>query len=281
MSEAEKRGNANKPSGKPAPNLVGPFLADMWHAVSRHRNVQVMIVLLIICAVGWNMPYASTFLYPFKLFVTCIHEACHALAARLTGGNVASISIAPDESGLTMSLGGFRPLVTMAGYLGTACFGGLLIWWGRKPEAARSVLQSIGVVIIALTLFYGGGGFFSFLSMGLIGIAILMISRKASQVVCHTFLLFLAVITTISAVMDTEVLFMASVMGAGQSDAKTMQDMTMVPAVVWSLIWGAAAVVILIFALWLSYRPDRRAAAAAESGNGRKGAPSGEVSERN
>ncbi len=60
------------------------------------------------------------FLYPFKLFVTTVHEACHALVTRLTGGNVQMISISPDESGLTLTSGGFRPLISMAGYLGTA-----------------------------------------------------------------------------------------------------------------------------------------------------------------
>ena len=266
--ESGDKASGTKASGPTAADVVRPFVADMWHAVRTHRNVQVMILLLVVCAIGWNMPYASTLLYPFKLFVTCIHEACHALAARFTGGNVAVISIAPDESGLTMSMGGVRPIVTMAGYLGTAVFGGVLIWWGRRPESARSVLQSIGVVIIALTLFYGGGGFFSFLWMALIGVAILMIARKAPQSFCHTFLLFLAVITTISAVMDIEVLFMASVLSDAQSDAKTMEQLTMVPAVVWSVLWGLTAIVILIFALWLAYKPDRGDKARNEPGNG-------------
>ncbi len=233
-------------------------ISDLWHAVRTERTVQIMLLFLVLTLVGWNMPYVDILLYPFKLFVTTIHEACHALAARLTGGTVASISIAPDESGLTLSLGGIRPIVIMAGYLGASVFGGLLIWWGRKPQEARFVLQSIGSVILALTVFYGGGGVFSFGAMFLIGLAILYIARKAPDVVCHMFLLMLAVQTTLNAIIDLEVLFLVAAQGGTKSDAESMAELTGIPGVVWSVLWGLVSVGILIFSLWISYRPSKK-----------------------
>lgn len=237
--------------------------SDLLHAVKNERIVQIMLLILLVSIVCWKMPYASVFLYPFKLFVTTIHEACHALMARLTGGNVQMISIAPDESGLTLSAGGIRPLISSAGYLGTAVFGGLLIWWGKRPADARFILQSIGTVILALTVFYGGGGIFSFVSMLLIGAGILWVARKANDTACHMFLLMLAVQTTLSAVLDIQTLFLASVMGVEHSDARNMESITGVPAIVWSILWGAIALCILIFSLWVSYRPQTKAAKAA------------------
>lgn len=238
---------------------------DLWHAIRHERTLQLMLVILIFSIVCWQMPVISTFLYPFKLFVTTVHEACHALMARLTGGNVGLISISPDQSGLTLSMGGIRPLVTMAGYIGTSVFGGLLIWWGRKPAQARFVLQTIGTVIIALTIFYGGGGIFSFVAMFLIGLAILAISRKANEMVCHMFLLMLAVQTTLSSVLDIQTLFFASVAGVSHSDAKTMENMSGIPAIVWSVLWGVISVCILIFALWFSYRPQKSGSAPSSA----------------
>ena len=233
--------------------------SDLLHAVKNERTVQIMLVILIISLICWQMPYANIFLYPFKLFVTTIHEACHALMARFTGGNVQMISIAPDESGLTLTAGGIKPLISMAGYLGTAIFGGLLIWWGKRPADARFMLQTIGTIILALTVFYGGGGIFSFVSMLLIGAAILWVSRKASDAACHMFLLMLAVQTTLNSVLDIQTLFLASVMGAQHSDARNMESMTGVPAIIWSLLWGGIALVILVFSLWVSYRPTSKA----------------------
>lgn len=233
---------------------------DLLHAVRNERTVQIMLLLLIVSLVCWQMPFANVFLYPFKLFVTTVHEACHALVARLTGGNVQMISIAPDESGLTLSAGGIRPLISMAGYLGTAVFGGMLIWWGKRPAEARFILQMIGTVILALTVFYGGGGIFSFVSMLIIGAGILWVSRKANDAACHMFLLMLAVQTTLNSVLDIQTLFLASVMGAQHSDARNMESMTGIPAIVWSVLWGAIALCILTFSLWISYRPGSNSA---------------------
>mgnify|MGYP002223850422 CR=1 FL=1 len=239
--------------------------SDLLHAVKHERTVQIMLLILIVSLLCWQMPYANIFLYPFKLFVTTVHEACHALVTRLTGGNVQMISISPDESGLTLSSGGFRPLISMAGYLGTAVFGGMLIWWGKRPADARFILQSIGTVILALTVFYGGGGIFSFVSMLIIGAAILWVSRKASDAACHMFLLMLAVQTTLNSVLDIQTLFLVSVMGGQHSDAKNMEGMTGIPAIVWSLLWGVIALAILTFSLWVSYRPQKTARAETAS----------------
>jgi lysylphosphatidylglycerol synthetase-like protein (DUF2156 family) len=195
-----------------------------------------MLAILVISLVCWQMPYVSTVLYPFKLFVTTIHEACHALMARLTGGNVGLISISPDESGVTLSMGGIKWLVSMAGYIGTAMFGGLLIW------------------------------------MLAIGLTILAVSRKGSDMVCHMFLLVLAVQTTLSSVIDVQTLFLASVNNIDHSDAKNMETLTGIPAIVWSVLWGFIAVAVLIFAFWISYRPAKKSVPAdgTENGNGKK-----------
>ena len=242
--------------GSAAHEHVRLVSSDLLQAVKTNRTVQLMLAGLVVALVCWNLYPIAYVLYPFKLFVTVIHEFCHALAARLTGGNVALISIAADESGLTASLGGFRPLVVMAGYVGTAIFGGLLIWLGRNPSAARSVLQSIGTVVVALALFYGAG-WFSLFWMFAIGAGILVVSKKASELHCHMFLLMLAVMTGLEAVLSIQDLFIVSTFADAKSDAHSMEGLTGIPAPVWSIVWGIFAVAILLFSLWYSYKPER------------------------
>jgi len=67
----------------------------------------------------------------------------------------------------------------------------------------------------------GKGGWFSFLRMLAIGLTLLLVSRKASDMVCHMFLLGLAIQTSLSALLDLEKLLLASVQNAEHSDAKT------------------------------------------------------------
>ena len=46
----------------------------------------------------WFIPYAEILTYPFRIFVTFIHEGGHAIAALLTGNSVSSLSVAMNPS---------------------------------------------------------------------------------------------------------------------------------------------------------------------------------------
>lgn len=237
-------------------------LTDLWRALRRERSFQIMFLFLILSLVCWQIPIVNILLYPFRLFVTIVHEASHALMTILTGGRVASLTIAMDESGLTRSLGGFRPLVIMAGYLGSSIFGGLLIYFGRTPRNAKFVLFVIGAVIIALSIFYSignlifnfFGGAFSLFAMLAIGTALIFIARKANDEFCHLFLLVLAVQTSLNALVDIQTLFFISMGSQTSSDAQSMAAITFIPAAVWSVLWGIMSLVILVFFLWISYK---------------------------
>src|SRR6185503_702607 len=106
----------------------------------------------------WFIPYAEVLTYPFRIFVTFIHEGGHAIAALLTGNSVASLSVAPNASGETYSTSGgliSQVLISSAGYVGSMAFGALLLILIRKAVAARIVLVSCGVLIFGLTIIFG------------------------------------------------------------------------------------------------------------------------------
>lgn len=213
-----------------------------------------MIAMLVLCVLFWKLPAVSFALYPFKLFVTMVHESAHALAALVTGGSVASVSIAPDESGLTCSSGGFRPLVASAGYMGTSLFGGLMIWLGRKPEAARTVLFVLGGTLLVLTILFGRGEAFSVISMALISLGILLVAKRASIQLTHLFLMMLAVICAIEAVIDFQTLLQIAVIPDAASDARTMAMLTHIPRTIWTLFFGLFSMTVLFLSFWISYR---------------------------
>src|SRR5206468_4921230 len=81
------------------------------------------------------IPGAEIAFYPLRLFATFVHEGGHALATILTGGSVESIALARDGSGVTLSRGGFLPLIYSAGYLGTAAIGALALLMSRRRGA--------------------------------------------------------------------------------------------------------------------------------------------------
>src|ERR1041384_6042485 len=102
-----------------------------------------LLVAATISVLLWFIPYAEFLTYPFRIFVTFIHEGGHALAALLTGNAVESLSVATNASGETYtSQGGVfsQMLVASSGYLGSMAFGAALLVMIRKAIAARVVL---------------------------------------------------------------------------------------------------------------------------------------------
>src|SRR4026209_1309833 len=132
----------------------------MRYRLSHDARPQAMT--LLIAATIWVVlafiPYAEFLTYPFRIFVTSIHEGGHALAALLTGNSVASLSVAMNASGETYTTQGgliSQVFISSAGYLGSLAFGAVLLVLIRKAIAARIVLLSCAVLIFALTMIYG------------------------------------------------------------------------------------------------------------------------------
>src|ERR1051325_7976042 len=129
-------------------------------SISRDARPQVRTLLIAtaITLALWFIPYAEILTYPFRIFVTFIHEGGHAMAALLTGNSVESLSIATNASGETYTSVGStfsQMFVSSAGYLGSMAFGAFLLVLIRKAIAARIVLLCCSVLIFGLTMIYG------------------------------------------------------------------------------------------------------------------------------
>jgi hypothetical protein len=225
------------------------------------------------------IPFAEFLTYPFRIFVTFIHEGGHALAALLTGNSVASLSVAMNASGETYTTQGgiiSQVFISSAGYLGSMAFGALLLILIRKAIAARIVLLSCGILIFAMTMIFGfikplfwvnawSGIPFTLLAGLLISAGLVLIARFASARVASFFVSFLAVQCVLNALFDLKTLFsLSSPFGPTvQTDALNMSNATGIPAIFWTVLWIAFALGILWFAMRLyvsrresSYQPD-------------------------
>src|SRR4030081_3436614 len=132
----------------------------MKYGLSRDARPQATTLLLAggLSIALWFIPFAEILSYPFRIFVTFIHEGGHALAALVTGNSVQSLSVAVNASGETYTTQGgmfSRLLVSSAGYLGAMAFGSILLVLIRKAVAARTVLAGCALLILILTTVFG------------------------------------------------------------------------------------------------------------------------------
>jgi hypothetical protein len=225
-----------------------------------------LLIAAAISVVLWFIPYVGILNYPFRIFVTFIHEGGHAIAALLTGNSVQSLSVAMNASGETYTTQGgmlSQILVSSAGYLGSMAFGALLLVLIRKSIAARIVLFGCSFLILGLTMIYGlfkplvtlgawSGIPFTFLAGTLLSVGLFLIARFASARVASFFVSFLAVQCVLNALFDLKtVLFLSTPFAPSvATDAVNMSMATGIPAFFWTVIWIFMALAIL----WLALR---------------------------
>lgn len=241
----------------------------MKYGISRDARPQATLLLTaaVISIVLWFIPFAEVVTYPFRIFVTFIHEGGHAIAALLTGNSVESLSIATNASGETYTTQGgtfSQMFVSSAGYLGSMAFGAFLLVLIRKAIAARVVLLGSAALVFALTLIYGlikpamsgvvsSALPFTILAGTLLSLGLIAVAKYAKPRVATFFVSFLAVQCVLNALLDLKTVFFLSTPFAPTvpTDAVNMANATHIPALVWSVIWIGLAVGILAVSMRL------------------------------
>ncbi len=231
-------------------------------ALFRQRALTIAILGFVIVLVLWNIPQLDFVLYPFRLFVTFVHESGHALAALLTGGRVGGMTVFANGSGVTLTAGGSRLLILPMGYLGAALFGAALFYITNTVPFPRTISVVLAILLGAITLLYT-----SFLSTAwLVGVGsalvLLALWRFADRSVNLLVLDVLATITGLNAVLDLVGLinFSGSALGSVRNDAAAFsaEIAPIIPPVLWAILWAVLALALLGAAVWFSYIRPRR-----------------------
>ncbi len=207
--------------------------------------------------------------YPFRLMLTIIHELGHGLAALLTGGDFIRFQIAPNGSGLAFTAGGWRFVVIPAGYLGVAIFGAVLILLGRSYRWSRWAMAAIGAGMMLLTLRYGvptifSGQFFNGLLTTVSGLILggifLGVALRAGAGWVIFLLHVVAIQAGLTAFTDlfTVIGLSTRFFSAPANDARSMAELTFIPAIIWALLWVVMAFVLIGGAIWVTWlAPDK------------------------
>lgn len=222
-------------------------------STTSQRTIASIVVLAIIVLVAGQIPVLGMLFYPFQLFGTFVHELSHGLVAMLTGGSFQRFAVNPDLSGVAWSAGGVRWLISSAGYIGSAVFGGLLVLLHTRGISARRVLLGLGIVLGVLCLLFVRNLFG--IASGLAIAALLALAgRRLPEQWAHLGLLFLGVQLMLDGLNSLIGLIHMSAAGQALTDAGNMQRATGIPALVWSIVWMLISILILGYTLRLAAR---------------------------
>jgi hypothetical protein len=218
-------------------------------------GVVMLVVATILAAVVGALPFGSTALYPFALFVTLLHETGHAVATIATGGTVSSLQISSNLSGLTYTRGGLMALIAPAGYLGATLAGvGLLLFPLRWARWAIGALAA--VPLATLLLFHPADSFTAIWSLGFAAVL-----GAAAWKVPARWLAFLQIFLGVEAGLNAfrDLLTLIFISGSNahiQTDAENMSRALFLPATFWAVAWTAISVLLLVWALVVLVQRD-------------------------
>ncbi|KAF7560118.1 hypothetical protein G7046_g4033 [Stylonectria norvegica] len=202
----------------------------------------VIAAYVVIIAILWNVPYVRMVLWPFKMLVIAFHEFGHAITAVLTGGRVKSISLDPNEGGVTHMVGGKSAFTLPAGYLGSSLIGALLIFCGFDIVASK-VASFVLAACFLLTLWWGKRDWLTILTV-LLAVGLLIACWFISHAQALRFVvLFIGVMSSLYSVWDIcDDLILRKV---NSSDASVFAKRYGGSSQCWGVIWSIISVLFM------------------------------------
>ena len=235
--------------------------------ITRQRMLSVALIAAVIVYLLWNVEELSFFAYPFRLFVTYVHEAGHSIMALLTGGEIIKFSVSSNGAGLAITSGGARYLILPAGYLGAAFFGAALFYLLNTRPYVRTISIIMGIMLIVFTLMYAGldpNGEPTAMLVGLLfGAGLIGMGWKLEQNINLLLLNVLAIMTASNAILDIKYLTRtrsvndamcsrADGIAINDAAAFTCDVAREIPPIIWAFLWMGIALGMIGAAVYYS-----------------------------
>ena len=188
---------------------------------------------------------------PLLWVATLAHELGHAAVTTAVGGEVVSVEVFADGSGVATSsrpAGRLRTAATAAGgLLGPAAVAAALFALARRPRAARITAAATGAVLLAAVVFALRGPLALVLGV-VLGVGLLALAWRAPPTVTQVVLVFFAVQLALSVFSRGDYLFTPTAItanGAQPSDSAAIAAALVGPYWLWGALCGLVSVLVL------------------------------------
>jgi len=179
---------------------------------------------------------------PFKWLESYFHEISHGLSAIITGGSIVKIELFPNGAGLCTTRGGSVLLISFMGYAGA-------ILWGCLIYSVASINQNIAkmfsmaiVLLIACSLIFWVRDLLTAIIM-LVVLGVFLIQFKLPNI---GHLQKLLKLTGMMVLLNSLMSPFYLLDGRSIGDGARLAELTLVPELIWVIIWSIMAVFGLI-----------------------------------
>ncbi len=212
---------------------------------------RALLAAVVATVALYAVPGAENVARPLIWVATLAHELGHAAATTAVGGEVASVQVFADGSGVTTATtptGRLRTAVVAAGGLiGPAVLAALLFVLGGRTRTARASSAVLGLALLA-TLPFALRGTLAVVVGAVVAAALLLSALRARPAVTQVLLVFLAVQLSLSVFSSGDYLFTDTAVtaaGARPSDSAQIAEALIGPYWLWGAVCGALSVLVL------------------------------------
>ncbi len=195
-------------------------------------------LFLLLAVVLRQLPFISI---PFNWLESYFHEISHGIAALVSGGEILRIQLFTNGAGLCTTRGGSAFLVSFFGYAGAVIWGTLIYLSASYHQRLAQVFTAFIIILLGLTLILWARDFLT-LFICIILILLFLFSLKMHNIKQVQWFLQLTGMTVLLNSLHSPLYLLD---GRSLGDGATLANLTLIPEIIWVLIWSVMGLVAL------------------------------------
>ncbi len=194
--------------------------------------------LLVAAIIIRQIPIVSI---PLNWLETYFHEISHGIAALLTGGEIMRIELFPNGSGICTTRGGLSFFITFFGYAGATLWGWLIFKLANSHQRVAQIFSGIMITVLLASLVFWARDILTIIIISTLAVLFVFTIKMSRLYYLQITLKFFGLSILLNSLFSPTYLFD----GRNLGDGATLSSMTMIPEIVWVLIWCAIAIAAL------------------------------------
>jgi hypothetical protein len=194
--------------------------------------------LLVAAIVIRQIPIVSI---PLNWLETYFHEISHGIAALLTGGEIINIQLFATGAGLCTTQGGISFLITFLGYAGATVWGWLIFKLANSHQRTAQIFSGVMIVLLLASIVLWARDLLTMIIIASLAVMFVFTVKMRKLYYLQLLLKFFGLSILLNSLFSPTYLFDGRDLG----DGAALASMTMVPELVWVLLWCVLAFVAL------------------------------------
>jgi hypothetical protein len=193
--------------------------------------------LLIAAIIIRQIPIVSI---PLNWLESYFHEISHGIAALVTGGEIMRIQLFANGAGLCTTRGGLSFVISFFGYAGATFWGWLLFKFANSHQRTAQVVSGLMIVLLLASLIFARD-LLTIIIISSLAVMFVFTIKMRRLYTLQLLLKFFGLSILLNSLFSPTYLFDGRDLG----DGAALASMTMVPELVWVLLWCVLAVAAL------------------------------------